>query len=416
MANLRCSVGEHIDELCFSETFVKHSDYSVLSVERLDAIDVKTISYRANLLQFSSICLHHHQAFTAKFHVYRKSKKCANLFGNHKTNCKLPKGNKSPSLKMCESIKKTQPNLHVFPGQKLCPNCYMNFLRVMSKNEGKLSQCSSSNLSELSEFEDCEAELNTISLQSDTSFGSPLTKSFRRSVMVTSALEVTPVKIDTKKSKSARLNVIKRKANEIQTAFIKLHEPFANIVPEKLNTSEENAIMVNDYEMMMRELKERCEKLKDASDYSGILTLLTLAPQSWSLQRTAEFFNVSISQVKQSRILKNEKGILATPDKKKGRKLTEDETEIIKDFYLADENSRMQPGMNDYVSVRINPGEKKVKLQKQLLLMNIDELYYKFKEHCVTKLCMKACGRSKFFSLRPVNVIEVGGSGTHNVL
>jgi hypothetical protein len=33
MANLRCSVGEHIDELCFSETFVKHSDYSVLSVE-----------------------------------------------------------------------------------------------------------------------------------------------------------------------------------------------------------------------------------------------------------------------------------------------------------------------------------------------------------------------------------------------
>ncbi len=47
--------------------------------------------------------------------------------------------------------------------------------------------------------------------------------------------------------------------------------------------------------------------------------------------------------------------------------------------------------------------------------MNIDELYYKYKEHCVTKLCMKSCGRSKFFALRPVNVIEVGTSGTHNV-
>lgn len=272
------------------------------------------------MLHFSSICLHHHQAFTAKFHVYRKSKKCANPFGFHKTNCKLPKGNKSPSLKMCESIKKTQPVLHVFPGQKLCPNCYMNFLRVISPNEGKLSQCSSTNLSESSEFEDCETELNNISLQSDTSFDSP-SKSFRRSVMVTSALEVTPVKIDFKKSKSARLNVIKRKASEIQAAFIKLPEPIANIVPEKLNTSEENQIenanMLKHYERMMRELKERCGKLKDAYDYSGILTFLTLAPQSWSLQRTAEFFNVSISQVKRSRILKNEKGILATPDKKK---------------------------------------------------------------------------------------------------
>jgi hypothetical protein len=120
--------------------------------------------------------------------------------------------------------------------------------------------------------------------------------------------------------------------------------------------------------------------------------------------------------VKRSRILKKEKGILAIPDNKKGRKLSPEEEEIVKDFYLKDENFRVLPGMNDFVSVRIYPGEKKSKVQKQLLLMNIDELYYKYKEYCVIKLCMKSCGRSKFFALRPVNVIEVGASGSHHMM
>jgi hypothetical protein len=70
--------------------------------------------------------------------------------------------------------------------------------------------------------------------------------------------------------------------------------------------------------------------------------------------------------VKRSRILKKEKGILAIPDNKKGRKLSPEEEEIVKDFYLKDENFRVLPGMNDFVSVRIYPGEKKSKVQKQL--------------------------------------------------
>jgi hypothetical protein len=47
--------------------------------------------------------------------------------------------------------------------------------------------------------------------------------------------------------------------------------------------------------------------------------------------------------------------------------------------------------------------------------MNIDELYVKYKEYCVTKLCLKSFGRTKFFELRPVNVIDVGVGGSHNV-
>lgn len=70
------------------------------------------------------------------------------------------------------------------------------------------------------------------------------------------------------------------------------------------------------------------------------------------------------------------------------------------DFYLNDKYSRMQPGMKDFFSVKVASGKKKIKLKK-LLLLNIDELYIKYKEYCDNQLCMKPCGRTKFFELRP---------------
>jgi hypothetical protein len=103
------------------------------------------------------------------------------------------------------------------------------------------------------------------------------------------------------------------------------------------------------------------------------------------------------------------------PDKKIGRKISLEEIGIVHDFYLSDDYSRMMPGMKDYVSVRQTGGEKKVKIQKRLLLINIDELFFKYKEFCLNQLCMKSCGKSKFFELRPKHVIEVGAAGIHNV-
>ncbi len=61
-------------------------------------------------------------------------------------------------------------------------------------------------------------------------------------------------------------------------------------------------------------------------------------------------------------------------DKRKGRPITNEEKEIVKEFYEADENSLMMTGMNDTVSVRLREGRNKVKEQKRLLLIYIDEL------------------------------------------
>jgi hypothetical protein len=67
-------------------------------------------------------------------------------------------------------------------------------------------------------------------------------------------------------------------------------------------------------------------------------------------------FSVTVSEVKRTRLLKQEKGILAVPDPKRGRKISPEEIDIVQEFYLSDEFSRLMPGMNDYISVRLQDG------------------------------------------------------------
>jgi hypothetical protein len=87
---------------------------------------------------------------------------------------------------------------------------------------------------------------------------------------VTSDLEVTPVILDKKRSKTQGYQVIKRKVSQVQEAFLMLHEPIANIVDEVLeNTIDDktNSVSPNDCEVLMYELQQRCEKLKKIGDF-----------------------------------------------------------------------------------------------------------------------------------------------------
>ena len=115
--------------------------------------------------------------------------------------------------------------------------------------------------------------------------------------------------------------------------------------------------------------------MKVKPESSSEIFSLKFAPISWSCQPITTFFGVLDHLVRRSAILKKEKGLLANPDKKQGISIMEDEKEIVRQFYLFDENSRQLPGMKDYVSVRTSEGNKKQKLQKRLLLININELY-----------------------------------------
>ena len=82
--------------------------------------------------------------------------------------------------------------------------------------------------------------------------------------------------------------------------------------------------------------------------------------------------------VRRSRQLKREKGILADPDPKRGgRQVSEDVKERIMNFYQSEEYSRTCPGKKDFVTMK-EDGEK-VHKQKQLLLVNLKELYVEYK-------------------------------------
>ena len=138
------------------------------------------------------------------------------------------------------------------------------------------------------------------------------------------------------------------------------------------------------------------------------IQILTLAPTSWTIDKTAREFNVTNYVVGKARALKQSKGILAYPLKKVGHGISGEIKQNVTNFFESDEISRMCPGMKDFVPVRID-GEK-VHKQKRLILCNLDEAYQAFKAKHPCKI-----GFSKFCELRPKWCITVGARGTHSV-
>lgn len=110
--------------------------------------------------------------------------------------------------------------------------------------------------------------------------------------------------------------------------------------------------------------------------------------------------------MRKARALCCEKGILALPEPKQGRKLPEETILTVQQFYEDDEFSYMLPGAKDRVSIKKNSY-----MQKRLLLCNLDEFYVVFKE----KNPNLKIGFSKFCFLRPKWCVLAGSPGTHCV-
>ena len=102
----------------------------------------------------------------------------------------------------------------------------------------------------------------------------------------------------------------------------------------------------------MRDIKDLvgCIKCKMShSTRNEKLRLLTLAPQSWSIDTVVQEFGVTDYLAKKARNLKKTKGIRPNPERKLGHGLPEDHIKLIKDFYQDDEFSRQCPGQKDYM-------------------------------------------------------------------
>ena len=83
--------------------------------------------------------------------------------------------------------------------------------------------------------------------------------------------------------------------------------------------------------------------------------------------------------------------------------------EKVLEFYQLNDFTRLYPGKKSFVSVFLN-GEK-VHKQKHLILLDLKELYIKFKKMYPDY----KIGFSKFCELRPKWCVTVNSSGTHCV-
>lgn len=178
--------------------------------------------------------------------------------------------------------------------------------------------------------------------------------------------------------------------------------------PSSENTSRCN----DDYHKAGVEVLEQIKaKFRNSTSNSEKFMLLTLAPQSWGRKKIAAEFNASERQVRKAKEMVAEHGILTLPNSKKARnKLTSETESLVKAFYANDENSRLLPGMKDFVSVKKDDGSRE-QVQKRLILCNLSELYEKF----IQKHSDVTIGFSKFAELRPRHCVLAGSSGTHTV-
>ncbi|CAM1301229.1 Uncharacterised protein r2_g1101 [Pycnogonum litorale] len=156
---------------------------------------------------------------------------------------------------------------------------------------------------------------------------------------------------------------------------------------------------------MLDQLKE---KFIQSISRSERLTILTILPKSWSRSKIKAEFGISDYIARQSKRLVSEKGILASPNPRCGKSLSESIVQKVVEFYKSEDVSRM-PGKKDFISVR--EGNTRYQRQKQLVLCNIKEAYQLFKErHLELKI-----GFSKFADLKPKECVLAGSPGTHSV-
>ena len=121
---------------------------------------------------------------------------------------------------------------------------------------------------------------------------------------------------------------------------------------------------------------------------------MTLKPDSKTTEKTSTFFDTTKHAVKKAISLKKDV-FLSMPKRTKRQGISDEDLQVVTNFFTNDEYSRLLPAKKDYVSVRIKG--KKQHMQKRLLFGTLFELYEAFKvDHPAIKLSF-----AKFCSVRP---------------
>ena len=174
------------------------------------------------------------------------------------------------------------------------------------------------------------------------------------------------------------------------------------------NTNDESSsTRLQHYEELLQGLKDKFASLENGDPMK--LQILTIPPESWSIRKLANEFNTSYHMAKKAKQLRSTHGVLADPLAKAGRHLPDSTAAKVIEFYQDDNISRIMPGRKDTCSIKV--GDKRIKMQKRFLLMDLKELHTLFKksypDHPISF--------SVFAKLRPQYCVLAGARETHSV-
>ena len=145
-----------------------------------------------------------------------------------------------------------------------------------------------------------------------------------------SLLEISPLKNVSKRDK---LEYGKQKVKKLETSMTNLVASALDIDPKEIiSEKKQKCINCNDLDKLLDAIKEK----ETISLNEEKVQLLTLTPDSWSIKNTCNAFSGSDHLVKKARKLKNEKGILAKPEAKKGHPLEDIVKQRVIETYESD--------------------------------------------------------------------------------
>ena len=185
------------------------------------------------------------------------------------------------------------------PGQKLCVNCMKSYQEKLNFAETSDDDKSDGHTEEDPDY--IHHEIN-------------------RTVLSDSAtlLGLSPIKPVGKRD---RAGYGKQNVKKFKKSLVGLVASTSDI--------DENELLYHDSPECSKcsDIDRLTELLKDRLKMSSTeekVKILTLAPESWSISKTCNEFDMSEYLVKKARKLKNSKGILAKPEKKKGNVLSDE--------------------------------------------------------------------------------------------
>ena len=319
-----------------------------------------------------TICLHHKKYFLEVFPSLQKT--CCNPFSLHTQTVR--KGLREVTSSMATTINRNTVKV----GMKLCTDCR--------------------------KYKPAEDNIDEFNYQ-PAEYVSPVEVRKQLDDTLTS-IGLSPCKI-AKVSRRDTATYINKKAKQVEEKSKELLCQCADIPSTSVQSADpavESTSSDNDIDYLVQAIKD---KLKVSPGKQQKLKLLTIAPKSWTIARTAEEFGVTNYLVRRARELRNIHGIIPDVQPGMGRRLPQDVIDKVVSFFNFDDISRIMPGKKDFKSVK--EGGERVQKQKRLILMNLNEAFQLFKDkHPDVKL-----GLSKFCELRPKECVTVGARGTHSV-